>query len=247
MKHILTALMLTSAIGCHAEGQDPTQESPKKTKQSAPSETRTTGDELRELFRKAAKAAGTIKDNGKPRKVQRGASPEVVIQSSNIIFNGKPLKFGTHIDEWKKVLGGSPRTFQEYPTIFVWDDLGIQIVTANEQVTKVVQMAVYSNQKPKDPYAGMVTVWPDGSPNIPTPDFNPKHIFTGYFELDGAGIDDQTKVWEVNALAKRQKKFHCMASLLRCHAATEDGKNSLVFFTDEKRQKGLIYFFTIHE
>jgi hypothetical protein len=66
-------------------------------------------------------------------------------------------------------------------------------------------------------------------------------------ELDGAGIDSQTKVWEINALAKRDRKFRCNTSLNRCHAATEDERYSLAFATDEKKDEGTIYTLTIGE
>jgi hypothetical protein len=235
MKRSLAPLMLMLVTVCHAEGQGPVQRSPNGTeRQASPYEKGMTVDQPRELLRRAIEVAGAIKDYG-----------ELIIRSSEISFNGKPLKLGAHIDEWKKVFGASPRSFPKHPTSYVWDDIGIEIVTAHEQITKVVQLTVYLNPKPKDPYAGMVTVWPDGSPNTPLPDFNPKNMFRGYFELDGAGIDRQTKVWEVNALAKRRNKFYCMMSLNSCHAATEDNRYTLDFSTDNKKGEGLIYVFTL--
>jgi hypothetical protein len=242
MTNLLAPLMLMLVMGCHVEGQGPVQST---EKQASSDEKGMTVGQPREFLRRAIEVAGEIKDYGKPRVVQRGANPELIIHSSEISFNGKPLKLGAHIDEWKKVFGASPRSFPKHPTSYVWDDLGIEIVTEHEQVTKVVQLTVYLNQKPKDPYAGMVTVRPDGSPIMPLPDFNPKNMFRGYFELDGAGIDRQTKVWEVNALAKRRNKFYCMMSLNSCHAATEDNRYTLDFSTDNRKGEGLIYVFTL--
>jgi hypothetical protein len=154
---------------------------------------------------------------------------------------------GDNIREWKKVLGGAPREFSGYDTSFTWDTLGLELVNDPKNKTRVIQMTLFLNFRPKDPYEGLVTHLPDGTPVQPLPDFKPHSAFAGYLELDGAGIDRDTQVWEVNALAKREKKISCMSSLNKCHAGAENDDDHIVSFaTDARKDRGLIYQFTIY-
>ncbi|HEX8614378.1 MAG TPA: hypothetical protein VF800_24115 [Telluria sp.] len=58
---------------------------------------------------------------------------------------------------------------------------------------------------------------PDGTPSAPRVDWTPHHPFQGYLEVDGVGIDAETKLSSVLAGVMRERNFHC--GFLDCTAA----------------------------
>ena len=91
MKLIHTLLFFTltlAAITCHAEQRS----------------------KLDQLFDDAAKAAGMIKDRGKPRQVDKNKYPQIIIKGSEIRYNGQVLKFGDDMEQWEKVLGKASKS-----------------------------------------------------------------------------------------------------------------------------------------
>jgi len=171
----------------------------------------TTLDRLDEGMRRAEEQAGAIKKYPEPRIVLRGAKPEVIIKGGEISFEGRPLRIGGSLEEWKRVIGKAPRCHAEerQPTRCTWDELGIQAMTPWSNDTVVSEMTIHLNPRPKDPYEGLVTHSPDGTPRKRLPDFTPKKPFQGYLELDGFGIDSKPGFWAIRAQADRRRNLDC--------------------------------------
>jgi hypothetical protein len=160
------------------------------------------------LVEDAQKATGVIRDYGQPRSVKHGATPEIILSRENIRFNGRPLRLGASIDEWYEILGRNHRDYPYFNTS-TWDDLGIILVMDSVDKKTVIQISIYVNLEPKDPYAGSVTHRPDGTPVKPTYDSKPKKPFSGYLELDGVGIDAKTKLWEIRKQVGADRNITC--------------------------------------
>jgi hypothetical protein len=248
MKRLLIAVMLVLSTACQAERQAPVRHSPPDTEaRPASGENRASLGQVQGVIRKTTEVVGSIKDYGKPRQVHRRQKPELIIRGSAITFNGNQLKLGSSIVEWEKALGKSSRLKEGGSDINTWDEFGI-ITYRLPRDSIVVAAVIFLNRAPTDSILDNEEhIDPDGKAYSLGPDFRPNQTFPGYLELDGAGIDSQTKVWEINALAKRDRKFRCNTSLNRCHAATEDERYSLAFATDEKKDEGTIYTLTIGE
>jgi hypothetical protein len=83
-------------------------------------------------------------------------------------------------------------------------------IAIDEKDKKTVkQISIYVNLAPKDPYAGLVTHEPDGTPVKQTYDSKPKKPFPGYFELDGVGIDAKSKFWEIEKKIESRRNLRC--------------------------------------
>ena len=214
-------------------------------------------NKLDQLFEDAAKAAGMIKDRGKPRQVDKTKFPQIIIKGSEVRYNGQVLKFGDTFVKWESVLGKSSRFTR---SIYTWDNLGVIVYLKGEQrqegwrnTNKISEMVIYLNFKPKDPFwdGDFITTNPDGTPSKPPPDFKPKKSFPGYLEIDGAGVDRTSKVWEVNAnknmFGDPAKHRFRRAHLPTIYSAlTPPPELHMQFNTDEKGQEGTIYKFTIN-
>jgi hypothetical protein len=248
MKRFLLMLTLLLPIAYSAKGETQTQQLSTNTEtQSAPGTIWASQEQLQELLHKAKAAGRKIVDSGKPRSVQRRAKPELIIRRGVIAFNGKRLKLGSSIAEWEKTLGKSSRLTEGGSSINTWDELGI-ITYRLPGRSDVVEADIFLNRAPRHPILDQREhVGPDGKTYSLGPDFRPTQMFPGYLELDGAGIDAQTKVWEVNALAKRKRKFTCSMNLHSCHAATEDEQYTLDFATDNMKDEGTIYRLSISD
>ncbi len=212
----------------------------------------TTLDLWDELVRKAGEETGAMKSYGKPRIVAKGAKPEIVInREGDITYNGKPLELGADIKDWEAIIGRGyrHRGDDKPPKLLAWDDLGIDVLTgyAADDKDKVKQLTLYLNKRPKDPYEGMVTTRPDGTPIKPLPDFTPRQAFTGYLELDGFGIDAKTEFWEILTTANPARNLRCgLRDCSHPHGALfgkTDG--SLYLILNRGDEHGNIYEFTI--
>lgn len=134
-----------------------------------------------------------------------------MIKGSQITFEGKVLRIGEPLSRWKQVLPQDRRCSEESAgTAFcIWPSLALDVGTDHRDRSRVQSFTVHLNLEPKDPYAGLVTQLPDGTPIKPQPDWSHKKAFPGYLELDGFGIDAMTKFWEIRSRADPKRKLRC--------------------------------------
>lgn len=181
---------------------------PDKLKEGEP----TVWDHEQEILKAMAAKAEELKGWGKPRIVPRGATPEIIIDGITITVNGAPLQIGMPYDQWALAIGGKPRCRVVDPdTICIWDDLGL--TTLHSEQKRIVQLEVHLRLQKKEPWDGLVTTFPDGSPAPPPLDMYPHKPFPGYLSLDNFGIDSETKFWEV---LKSDEKRNLRCGLLDC-------------------------------
>ena len=192
----------------------------------------------------------------RPHKVDKSKQPQIIIKGGEMRFNGKMLQPGDTFANWVKVLG-KPSRFSGY-NIYTWDTLGIivwlQVTESGHTINKVTEMDIFFNFKPRDPLwdGDYITTRPDGTPVKKKPDFKPKNTFRGYLEIDGAGVDSTSKVWEVN-WNKYMFDDAAKYGFTRAHrptivrAVSPPPKLDMSFHTDKKGQEGLIYYLSISD
>ena len=164
----------------------------------------------RAISRRANAVAKAIKTFGELRVVKRGKTPELLLTEKGVYFNDNFLRLGDSMTLWRKVLKGTPRCSGEKPVpeYCVWDALGIALMGHGGTKDAVFQLKVYINLE-VDPYEGLVTHSPDGTPLAPRIDWSPKQAFSGYLELDGYGIDAVSKLWEIRAAIEPKRNVTC--------------------------------------
>jgi len=140
------------------------------------------------------------KDARPYRRVAKGAKPEIIIRDELIFINGKNIALGHSLKRWLSAIPEAPRcTSQKNElTLCIWDNLGIKIGTSTKHPNIAKFVDITLNVEPADPY------FPD-RPNV----FAPKKAFPGYLELDGYGIDAQTKFYEIRANANQDRNIRC--------------------------------------
>lgn len=167
-------------------------------------------DRLESLLAQAKRYSLQAKSRGEPSQVSRSAKPELLLSTQGIQFDGRDVKLGDSLSKWKQVIGGSPRCSDNAPsklTLCVWDLLGLELVTAWDGIT-VDALNLYLNN-PRDPFDGLVTTLPDGSP-VPARDvIHPASPFKGYVALEGYGIDTNTKFWEIRRSVSADRNLRC--------------------------------------
>lgn len=181
---------------------------------------------------------------GQTRKVPPGATPELILRKNQLSYNGRPLTLGSSLDAWRQVLGPETACDGDYSKygIHCWNNLGIWVHTSREHGNRVDLLEVFFNQKP-DPFSDYGPgISPfDGKPVAPGINNYHNHLFDGYLELDGAGVDAKTRVWEVADLASGQYTYLCIREIRSCIIGPADQKYSMGFATDDGLAKGVIY------
>nr|WP_156133559.1 hypothetical protein [Massilia sp. JS1662] len=166
-------------------------------------------DRWNEVKRRAALATGAITEPPPPRRIKRYAKPEIIIKGSNIFFDGKLLEFGRPLTSWKSILKRNPHCDKTGIEWCVWQDLGLEIYTSEEDnygVGTIVIKITISEDTLKETR----TPYPDGtSDNTPKADWLARHPFTGYLEIDGFGIDKDTKFWELQSSIDTRRNLSC--------------------------------------
>lgn len=157
-------------------------------------------DLFNELLIKGKEATGGQENKLASRLVARGAKPEFIVRDDRIYLDGKLLSLGSSLSTWLHAIPGAPKCSSDKSglTLCVWDDLGIMVGTSakHPNIAKFVDITL--NVEPPDPYF----------PDRPSP-FTPQKAFLGYFELDGYGIDAQTKFHEVRSNADPKRNLRC--------------------------------------
>lgn len=166
-------------------------------------------DRWNEAKHQAALATGAITAPSTPRHVKRYAKPEIIIKGENIFFEGKLLEFGRPLTSWKNILKRKPHCDETGTEWCVWQDLGLKASTrwnSKFGVSTIIIMMNISENFPDE----TKTPYPDGTPdNRPKADWLIRRAFTGYLEIDGFGIDKETKFWELQASIDIRRNLSC--------------------------------------
>lgn len=165
-------------------------------------------DRWNELLDKARQEAGLIKNLGEPRKVPKGAQPELILRKNEIFFNQNKLSLGESIETWKEKIPAKPRCFEGGMTHCLWDDYGLEVGTGSKNDNKVVFIHIHISIDKSYERPGRAD-YPDGRPAKPQKDNVPHHPFSGYLELNGVGIDAETEFWEIPAGSIDNNQLKC--------------------------------------
>ncbi len=178
----------------------------------------------------AAKAVGVTKDLGEVRKVPRGASPEILLQDDALLIDGKALKLGQRLEDWDKVLPGKRRCEGgKVIRACVWDAVGFRVTTQFANPKRISSVKVFLTLPDPEGYTVMLPAKP----------------FGGYVELDGFGIDAQTKFWEVRQSARQDRNIRCgLRECVSPHGAL--GQNTSIYFgLSEHNEHGTVTAFEL--
>lgn len=166
-------------------------------------------DRWNEVKRRAALATGAIKNAPPARRVKIYAKPEIIIKGSSIFFDGKLLELGLPLTSWKNIIKREPRCDKSGIEWCVWEDLGLEASTDEKSnfgvnsITIKISIPENSFNETKTPYSDEI---PD---NAQKADWLAHHPFTGYLEIDGFGIDKETKFWELQSNIDVRRNLSC--------------------------------------
>jgi len=201
LRRSILALSLFTAI---SKGAEPSNQLP-PTKKKEP----TMLDRWNEVKRQAALATGAIETTDQPRHVERYAKPEIIIKGTNIFFDGRPLEFGRPLTSWKGILKRNPHCDETGTEWCIWEELGLKVSTRAKSNFGVSTIVIYLSI-PENLLEETRTTHPDGMPsNAPKADWLVRHPFTGYLEIDGFGIDKETKFWELQSSIDIHRNLSC--------------------------------------
>lgn len=194
---------------------------------------------LNEVRQKALGELRALEYPDEPRKIKRGAVPELIVIKDEIFFNSKKLKLDEPLTKWKKTIGSTPRCFEDGTIFCVWEDYGLEIGTSAKHPGKVKFINIYISFDPDDQQIGRAD-YPDGRPAEPPEDDTPHRPFTGYLEFNGVGIDAKTEFWEIQAGRTKNKSLRC--GILDCsHPRGAFGEHATIgFVLDGKNEHGRI-------
>lgn len=184
---------------CHASDGESSSAEPGKQPAAAASAP-TMLDRWNQLMEKGREFAESPREVEVPRVVPRGGRPEIILSGSSIRVNGQLVEIGGPLSAWKQALPPHPHCYGEVRIVCVWRDLGIEVATQSIANTSVLDASVH--------LAIPSTASPLPS-NEATAKSRPTHAFSGYLELDGFGIDAQTKFSEVQARADPNRNLRC--------------------------------------
>ena len=166
-------------------------------------------DRWNEMRQHAAVSTGAINAPSLSRQVKRSAKPEIIIKGSSIFFDGKLLEFGQPLSSWKKILKRKPHCDKTGIEWCVWEDLGLQISTSKEDNSGVGTVTIKLSI-PEHLLNEITTTYPDGTPdNTPKADWLARHPFTGYLQIDGFGVDRETKFLELQSNIDTRRNLTC--------------------------------------
>ncbi|SEN37491.1 hypothetical protein SAMN05428959_1011422 [Duganella sp. CF517] len=166
-------------------------------------------EKLEALKNKAVAETQDLKQLGTPRIVSKGRKPEIIIKDEFIYFNGKKLFMGASLQAWKNGLAGSPRCSKDGIVICVWEEYGLQLGTGEGKDPKVKFINIYLSFVDEDGKDLGRENYPGGKAALPTDDWQVHEAFPGYLELDGYGIDANSKFWEIKAGTKNKRELRC--------------------------------------
>lgn len=192
-----------------------------------------------DLKRKAEREIKSAVNASARGRVKKGASPELILMNKLIFFNGRQLQLGSSLESWKKIIPGNPRCFEGKMTLCVWDQLGLEVGTdqKNGQKVQFINISLRFDDTEKDTVGNELLITDD---SIGKEDFNPHHAFSGYLELNGFGIDAESRFLEILNSTVENRKIQC--GLLDCSNPTgsfADNAN-IYFYLEGRNENGRI-------
>jgi hypothetical protein len=166
-------------------------------------------DRWNEARRQAAIAVGTVKDPSSARQVRRHAKPEIIVKYSNIFFDGKLLELGRPLTFWKNILRGKPRCDKTGKEWCVWEELGLEVSTSEKNNFGVKSINIKINIIESVNNELKISYPERTHDNNPKTEWLAYHPFTGYLEIDGFGIDKETKFWELESNVDSRRNLSC--------------------------------------
>lgn len=136
-------------------------------------------------------------------------SPSLTIQSGSVMYASQSLVLGQDIKTWSEIIGGRPRGIPDQPAVFIWDDLGLEVLTDWKDPSKVVQLTIYLNLEPQNEVTNLVATKPDGSPLERRSNLRPNKPFSGRLVLDGFVVDAKTRFSDIRAHADPSRRLRC--------------------------------------
>lgn len=219
------------------------ENTPKTTAEANKSET--IGQKIDKYFTKliAGSSVYEINQYGTPRHVSRGKKPEVIIRNDTITINGQPVDMFDTVDSWISALGPPSNgcKFQKITGYCVWLKYGITISTDNREGKPLVVAAIlYLNVPQYSPYFFQEKSDSEqgqkAKKDTEKPPRKPMQLFPGYLEINGYGLNADTKQWEVLKAAKSWKdpidgNFGADVGCHRdCHYASgQVGQNTMIY------------------
>lgn len=158
---------------------------------------------------KAISATGSIKNSVTPRVVAKGAQPQIIIKGDIIYFNDSGVRMGDSLAAWRKALTTVPRCSTEGITVCVWDDWGLQIATGDKNKTAITSMNLFFNFVDDEGINLGSVDTTFGNKERLDRNWAVERAFLGYFELDGFGIDSDTKFWEIRTGTGYKRALEC--------------------------------------
>lgn len=244
MKFIAYSFLLVIGFGNFSWSAAQTVENTPKTT-TEPNNAETIGQKIDKFFSKliAGSSVYEINQYGTPRHVSRGKKPEVIIRNDTITINGQPVYMFDTVDSWISALGPPSNgcKFQKITGYCVWLKYGITISTDNREGKPLVDAAIlYLNVPQYSPYFFQEKSDSEqgqkAKKDTEKPPRKPMQLFPGYLEINGYGLNADTKQWEVLKGAKSWKdpidgNFGADVGCHRdCHYASgRVGQNTMIY------------------
>lgn len=169
------------------------------------------------------------------RRIPKGAKPEIIVSDGEIKYNGEVLKIGHSLQDWKRVLGSSTRP-AFHGRVLIWDDIGIKVALYPSDETKVRTLIVDFSCKERMHGSDCARNGGRGH------DYDPKNYFTGYLEVDGGAIDNESTVDDVDKLITGRGRYGRGCGTELCLGyAVGDGRFLSFVDVDSRRFKSVIY------
>ena len=170
-------------------------------------------------------------------------TPRIIVKGIDITYNGKPLKFGTPLEDWVKVIGEEPRfrKIEFGSPICVWDNLGLVATIDNKSKGNLVEsLEIVFTHLP-------MNKWNPSPARVPGQAYIPLLLFPGYLELNTVPIFSHSTVREINKgfmgddgfLKKGVSVFHCPLSGIICYGSSKDRDQIMSIKT--RRDDSIIY------
>jgi len=169
------------------------------------------GNKIDNFFNKLIGSSSVYEINqyGTPRHVPRGKKPEVIIRNDTITVNGQPVYMFQSIDSWIRAFG-SPSDdckFEKNNSICGWLDYGLILSTDNSEGKTLVVNAIFYLNVPEYSYFFFpekrdTNPYEKSKNNTKKSLAKPMQVFPGYIEINGYGLNAETKLWEVLKGAK---------------------------------------------
>ncbi|MDR2871991.1 MAG: hypothetical protein LBV45_05635, partial [Xanthomonadaceae bacterium] len=155
---------------------------------------------------------------------------------TEITYDGQPLRLGDTLEDWERVLGKADRTSHPMGGVYIWDDLGIRGYTRNSDKTRMNALSVELSRNPRH-------VADEDTYGKPGEGINPKSMFHGYVEIDGAPLRRDSIVREYGGKFKNILSFNCSSGINLCSTLIHQDDIYIYIYisVDGRKRNSIIY------